>query len=72
MKPARLVDDLMEISRFDAGAAAPQLDDIDLAESLRRTLAARAWLDTVDTLTGTARAQLICSSETCPSITGAD
>ncbi|MFG2363886.1 sensor histidine kinase [Streptomyces mirabilis] len=50
VKLARLVDDLMEISRFDAGAAALQLDDIDLAESLRRTLAARAWLDTVDTL----------------------
>ncbi|KAF5990417.1 sensor histidine kinase [Streptomyces mirabilis] len=49
VKLARLVDDLMEISRFDAGAAALQLDDIDLAESLRRTLAARAWLDSVDT-----------------------
>lgn len=49
VKPARPVDDLMEISRFDAGAAALQLDDIDLAESLRRTLAARAGLDTADT-----------------------
>lgn len=48
VKLARLVDDLMEISRFDAGAAGLQLDDIDLAESLRRSLAARAWLDTVD------------------------
>ena len=50
VKLARLVDDLMEISRFDAGAAGLQLDDLDLAESLRRTLSARAWLDTVDTL----------------------
>ncbi|MEV7345259.1 HAMP domain-containing sensor histidine kinase [Streptomyces sp. NPDC093544] len=49
VKLARLVDDLMEISRFDAGAAGLQLDDLDLAESLRRTLASRAWLDTVDT-----------------------
>ncbi|OON80113.1 sensor histidine kinase [Streptomyces tsukubensis] len=39
----RLVDDLMEISRFDAGAAELHLDDIDLAESLRRTLSARGW-----------------------------
>jgi two-component system sensor histidine kinase MtrB len=46
---ARLVDDLMEISRFDAGAAVLNLDRIDLAESLRRTLAARAWTDLVDT-----------------------
>jgi two-component system sensor histidine kinase MtrB len=49
VKLARLVDDLMEISRFDAGAAGLQLDDLDLAESLRRTLAARAWLESVDT-----------------------
>ncbi|MFI6340323.1 sensor histidine kinase [Streptomyces sp. NPDC050535] len=49
VKLARLVDDLMEISRFDAGAAGLQLDDLDLAESLRRTLASRGWLDTVDT-----------------------
>ncbi|MEU9283438.1 HAMP domain-containing sensor histidine kinase [Streptomyces sp. NPDC048275] len=49
VKLARLVDDLMEISRFDAGAAGLQLDDIDLAESLRRTLVARAWSATVDT-----------------------
>ncbi|WP_128431159.1 sensor histidine kinase [Streptomyces cyaneus] len=48
VKLARLVDDLMEISRFDAGAAVLHLDEIDLAESLRRTLAARAWTDQVD------------------------
>ncbi|MEU9184794.1 HAMP domain-containing sensor histidine kinase [Streptomyces sp. NPDC048484] len=48
VKLTRLVDDLMEISRFDAGAAGLQLDDLDLAECLHRTLAARAWLDTVD------------------------
>ncbi|MFB6782740.1 sensor histidine kinase [Streptomyces sp. NPDC056352] len=45
----RLVDDLMEISHFDAGAAELHPDDIDLAESLRRTLSARGWLGEVDT-----------------------
>ncbi|MFL6000735.1 MAG: ATP-binding protein [Streptomyces sp.] len=49
LKLARLVDDLMEISRFDAGAAVLHLDEIDLAESIRRTLAARGWTDTVAT-----------------------
>ncbi|WP_449352878.1 ATP-binding protein [Streptomyces shaanxiensis] len=49
VKLARLVDDLMEISRFDAGAAVLHLDEIDLAESIRRTLAARGWTDTVET-----------------------
>ncbi|MEU0068310.1 HAMP domain-containing sensor histidine kinase [Streptomyces sp. NPDC006332] len=49
VKLTRLVDDLMEISRFDAGAAVLHLDEIDLAESLRRTLAARAWTDVVGT-----------------------
>ncbi|MEU1265372.1 HAMP domain-containing sensor histidine kinase [Streptomyces cellulosae] len=36
-----LVNDLMEISRFDAGAAELHRDDIDLAESVRRTVASR-------------------------------
>lgn len=49
VKLARLVDDLMEISRFDAGAAVLHLDEIDLAESIRRTLASRGWTDTVGT-----------------------
>jgi two-component system sensor histidine kinase MtrB len=44
----RLVSDLMEISRFDAGAAQLSLDEIDLAESVRSTLASRGWLDRVD------------------------
>ncbi|MET7409740.1 HAMP domain-containing sensor histidine kinase [Streptomyces parvulus] len=46
-KLAALVDDLMEISRFDAGAAALHLDEIDLAESVRRTLTSRGWRDSV-------------------------
>jgi two-component system sensor histidine kinase MtrB len=49
VKLARLVDDLMEISRFDAGAAELHLDEIDLAESIRRTLASRGWSDMVET-----------------------
>ena len=49
VKLARLVEDLMEISRFDAGAAGLHLDEIDIADSVRRTLASRAWLETVDT-----------------------
>ncbi|MFD7720112.1 sensor histidine kinase [Streptomyces sp. NPDC059814] len=49
VKLARLVEDLMEISRFDAGAAGLHLDEIDVADSIRRTLASRAWLETVDT-----------------------
>ena len=47
-KLVRMVDDLMEMSRFDAGAADLYLDEIDLAQSLRRTLASRAWLEAVD------------------------
>jgi two-component system sensor histidine kinase MtrB len=46
---ARLVEDLMEVSRFDAGAARLNPDEIDLAESVRRTLASRGWADRVDT-----------------------
>ncbi|MEU8626556.1 HAMP domain-containing sensor histidine kinase [Streptomyces sp. NPDC048669] len=49
VKLARLVEDLMEISRFDAGAAGLHLDEIDLADSVRRTLASRAWQEKVDT-----------------------
>ncbi|CAL9665618.1 Adaptive-response sensory-kinase SasA [Streptomyces sp. enrichment culture] len=36
-----LVNDLMEISRFDAGAAELNRDEIDLAESVRRTVTSR-------------------------------
>jgi hypothetical protein len=45
----------MEISRFDAGAAVLHLDEIDLAESVRRTLASRGWSGTVETTHGTPR-----------------
>ncbi|MFJ5265245.1 sensor histidine kinase [Streptomyces sp. NPDC088387] len=49
VKLAALVDDLMEMSRFDAGMVVLHLDEIDLAESIRRTLASRGWSDTVET-----------------------
>jgi two-component system sensor histidine kinase MtrB len=44
-----LVNDLMEISRFDAGAAELNRDEIDLAECVRRTLASRGWQEKVKT-----------------------
>ncbi|MFF5161409.1 sensor histidine kinase [Streptomyces sp. NPDC000348] len=44
-----LVSDLMEISRFDAGAAELNRDEIDLAESVRRTVASRWRQDQVET-----------------------
>ncbi|MFI2425894.1 ATP-binding protein [Streptomyces sp. NPDC018955] len=44
-----LVNDLMEISRFDAGAAELNRDEIDLAESVRRTIASRWWQEQVET-----------------------
>ncbi|WUS04529.1 HAMP domain-containing histidine kinase [Streptomyces sp. NBC_01261] len=47
---ARLVEDLMEITRFDASAAALHLDKIDLAESVQRTLSSRGWQDSVVTV----------------------
>ncbi|SCD55138.1 two-component system, OmpR family, sensor histidine kinase MtrB [Streptomyces sp. TverLS-915] len=49
MRLARLVEDLMEISRFDAGAVELHADDLDLAESVRRTLSTRGWTGRVET-----------------------
>ncbi|MEU8761327.1 ATP-binding protein [Streptomyces sp. NPDC048659] len=42
-KLARMVEDLMEISRFDAGAAALHPDEVDLAEAVRKTVQLRGW-----------------------------
>ncbi|WP_030916742.1 sensor histidine kinase [Streptomyces sp. NRRL B-24720] len=42
-KLATLVDDLMEISRFDAKAAGLHLDEVDVGETIRKTLQARRW-----------------------------
>ncbi|MFB7512591.1 ATP-binding protein [Streptomyces sp. NPDC056144] len=44
---SRLVEDLMEISRFDAGAARLHAAETDLAETVRASLALRGWTDRV-------------------------
>ncbi|SCF77673.1 HAMP domain-containing sensor histidine kinase [Streptomyces sp. Cmuel-A718b] len=44
-KLAVLVEDLMEISRFDARAAELNSDEIDVAEAIRKTLQTRHWAD---------------------------
>ncbi|OLF16512.1 sensor histidine kinase [Actinophytocola xanthii] len=46
----RLVDDLMEVSRFDSGAAALELEEIDVADAVLATLRARRWSDVVTEL----------------------
>jgi two-component system sensor histidine kinase MtrB len=46
-KLTRLVEDLIEVSRFDAGAAVLNLDEIDLGELIAKTLALRHWRDRV-------------------------
>jgi len=43
-KLAVLVEDLMEISRFDARAAALNTDEVDAAEAVHNTLSRRHWL----------------------------
>ncbi|WP_219825314.1 sensor histidine kinase [Nonomuraea typhae] len=48
-KLTRLVEDLIEVSRFDAGAAVLHLDEVDLGELITKTLALRHWQDRVGT-----------------------
>ncbi|WP_460915922.1 ATP-binding protein [Plantactinospora veratri] len=43
----RLVNDLIEVSRFDSGTAALALDDVDVPAAVRATLRARGWTDRV-------------------------
>jgi len=43
-----LVENLMEVTRFDAGTARLVLDDVDLADQITACIDARAWLDAVD------------------------
>ncbi len=45
---SRLVEDLMEISRFDAGAVRLNAFEADLAETVRASLALRGWTDRVN------------------------
>lgn len=44
-KLAVLVEDLMEISRFDARAAELNADEVDVGEAIRKTLHNRHWTD---------------------------
>ncbi|WP_175407846.1 HAMP domain-containing sensor histidine kinase [Streptomyces sp. TRM64462] len=46
-KLAVLVEDLMEISRFDARAAELHTDEVDVAQTVRKTLEQRRWTDRV-------------------------
>lgn len=43
-----LVENLMEVTRFDAGTARLVLDDVDVADQITACIDARAWLDAVD------------------------
>jgi hypothetical protein len=50
---ARLVDDLMEMARFDSGAARLVLAETDVADTIRATLRLRGWTDdAVETTVG--------------------
>ena len=44
---ARLVEDLMEISRMDAGTAGMRVEDVNLPELIEATIEARGWSDKV-------------------------
>jgi two-component system sensor histidine kinase MtrB len=44
----RLVEDLMEVSRFDAGTAQLRAETVDVADAVRDCLRARGWLDRVE------------------------
>jgi two-component system sensor histidine kinase MtrB len=44
----RLVEDLMEVARFDAGTAALRVEEVDVVDAVRHCLRARGWLDRVD------------------------
>ncbi|MEZ3177589.1 HAMP domain-containing histidine kinase [Streptomyces pimonensis] len=43
-----LVENLMEVTRFDAGTARLVLDDVDMSDQITACIDARAWLDAVD------------------------
>ncbi|MDH2427980.1 HAMP domain-containing sensor histidine kinase [Sphaerisporangium sp. TRM90804] len=54
-----LVNDLIEISRFDSGVAALALNEVDVAELVRATLRTRGWPERVGTeLPSAVRARL--------------
>jgi two-component system sensor histidine kinase MtrB len=47
----RLVEDLVEVSRFDAGTAGTRLEEVDAADAVRDCLRARDWSDRVELVT---------------------
>ncbi|MDQ1033941.1 two-component system sensor histidine kinase MtrB [Streptomyces sp. V3I8] len=50
-KLAGMVEDLMEISRFDAGAVVLHLDDVSLRTVIRKTLQLRGWREPDEVIT---------------------
>ncbi|MFF0145544.1 two-component system sensor histidine kinase MtrB [Amycolatopsis sulphurea] len=44
----RLVEDLMEVSRFDAGTARARIEEVDVAAAVRDCLRARGWTGEVE------------------------
>jgi two-component system, OmpR family, sensor histidine kinase MtrB len=44
----RLVEDLMEVSRFDAGTARLRVEEVDVVGAVRDCLRARSWQDRVE------------------------
>jgi two-component system, OmpR family, sensor histidine kinase MtrB len=44
----RLVEDLMEVSRFDAGTAELRVEEVDVVGAVRDCLRARGWVDRVE------------------------
>jgi two-component system, OmpR family, sensor histidine kinase MtrB len=46
----RLVEDLMEVSRFDAGTAQLRVEEVDVAGAVRDCLRARGWVERVELL----------------------
>jgi len=55
----RLIEDLMEVSRFDAGTAELRLEDVETSRAVGDCLRARGWADLVDfTASGPAASRL--------------
>ncbi|MFF8912231.1 sensor histidine kinase [Streptomyces sp. NPDC015032] len=50
-KLAGMVEDLMEVSRFDAGAAVLHLDDVSLRTIIHKTLQLRGWREPGEVIT---------------------
>jgi two-component system sensor histidine kinase MtrB len=62
---AHLVENLIEISRFDAGQATLVLEDVDLAEVVQGALRARGWSERVEvrTVLGDGRHEVVVTAD---------